>query len=73
VNSDLSATQVVARFDILYTQFLSPEGVAAGNLPAFAQDRAELLAMYRRMVTTRAFDKKAVALQRTGLLGPGRQ
>jgi len=38
-------------------------------LPAFAQDRAELLAMYRRMVTTRAFDKKAVALQRTGLLG----
>jgi pyruvate dehydrogenase E1 component alpha subunit len=38
-------------------------------LPAFAKDREQMRAMYRWMVLTRAFDKKAVALQRTGQLG----
>jgi pyruvate dehydrogenase E1 component alpha subunit len=38
-----------------------------GEPPAYT--RTELRAMYRLMVLTRAFDKKAVALQRTGQLG----
>ncbi len=38
-------------------------------LPDFANDPGELIALYRAMVLTRAFDAKAVALQRTGRLG----
>ncbi len=38
-------------------------------MPAFAQDVPTLLALYRAMVLTRAFDTKAIALQRTGKLG----
>jgi pyruvate dehydrogenase E1 component alpha subunit len=38
-------------------------------LPDFAQDRSNLLPLYRAMVLTRTFDEKAVALQRTGRLG----
>ncbi len=64
-----SASRSVARFEILHTQFLDAEGKASGELPAFARDRDQLRLMYRWMVHTRAFDKKAVALQRTGKLG----
>ena len=35
----------------------------------FAADPAELIRLYRAMVRTRAFDAKAIALQRTGRLG----
>jgi 2-oxoisovalerate dehydrogenase E1 component alpha subunit len=59
----------VARFEIRYTQFLDPKGNALRPLPDFAADRAELVALYRAMVLARAFDAKAVALQRTGRLG----
>ncbi len=38
-------------------------------LDDFASDPANLIALYRAMVRTRAFDAKAVALQRTGRLG----
>jgi len=38
-------------------------------LPAFASDTATLVSLYRGMVLTRAFDLKAVSLQRTGRLG----
>jgi pyruvate dehydrogenase E1 component alpha subunit len=69
VNPELSATRKVASFDVFYTQILDPEGHLVGTPPAFAQDADELRAMYRLMVITRAFDKKAVALQRTGSLG----
>lgn len=62
-------TTRVAQFEILLTQFLDESGKASGELPAFAKDREQLRAMYRWMVITRAFDKKAVALQRTGQLG----
>ena len=48
---------------------LSPDGKAVGDLPAFARDPAELVALYRAVVLTRVFDEKAVALQRTGRLG----
>jgi len=64
-----SATTTVARFEIRYSRFLDPKGNAVRPLPDFAADRAELVALYRAMVLARAFDAKAVALQRTGRLG----
>jgi 2-oxoisovalerate dehydrogenase E1 component alpha subunit len=45
------------------------KGNAVAALPGFAQDREELVKIYHWMVLTRAFDAKAVALQRTGRLG----
>jgi pyruvate dehydrogenase E1 component alpha subunit len=63
------ATTTVARFEIRYSRFLDPKGNAVRALPDFAADRAELVALYRAMVLARAFDAKAVALQRTGRLG----
>src|SRR5262252_8409860 len=59
----------VARFEIRYSRFLDPKGNAVRPLPDFAADRAELVALYRAMVLARAFDAKAIALQRTGRLG----
>jgi pyruvate dehydrogenase E1 component alpha subunit len=67
--NDSSATRRVAQFEVLFTQYLDAEGRPHGDWPAFAKDRDQLRAMYRWMVVTRAFDKKAVALQRTGQLG----
>lgn len=64
-----AAPGVVARFEIRWSRFLDPRGVAVRPLPDFARDRAELAAMYRGMVLARSFDAKAVALQRTGRLG----
>jgi 2-oxoisovalerate dehydrogenase E1 component subunit alpha len=60
---------VVARFEIRYSRYLDPKGNAVRPLPDFAADPAELVALYRGMVLARAFDAKAVALQRTGRLG----
>jgi 2-oxoisovalerate dehydrogenase E1 component alpha subunit len=51
------------------SRVLDPAGEAVGTLPAFADDPGALVALYRAMVLTRAFDAKAVALQRTGRLG----
>ena len=59
----------VAAFEIDHTQFLDPQGEAVKALPPFAADTAALVAMYRAMVLTRAFDAKAIALQRTGKIG----
>lgn len=61
--------KTVAEFEIAYHQFLDPAGGVTSPLPAFAEDRAELLRMYRLMTRVRAFDTKAVNLQRTGKLG----
>ncbi len=63
------ATRKVASYDVFYTQILNPDASVNGELPDFANDAAQMLAMYKLMVMTRLFDKKAVALQRTGLLG----
>ncbi len=65
----MSAREIVARFEIERHRCLDPEARVVGELPAFAQDSAQLLAMYRAMVWTRAFDARAVALQRAGQLG----
>ncbi|MCX7115061.1 MAG: pyruvate dehydrogenase (acetyl-transferring) E1 component subunit alpha [Gammaproteobacteria bacterium] len=60
---------LVARFEVNYTQFLDEHGQAQGQIPAFAKDKATLLQLYRNMVLIRLFDKKAIALQRTGKMG----
>ncbi|MCC6468972.1 MAG: pyruvate dehydrogenase (acetyl-transferring) E1 component subunit alpha [Alphaproteobacteria bacterium] len=51
------------------SRFIGPDGLAVAALPDFARDAAELVRLYRAMLLTRAFDEKAVALQRTGRLG----
>ena len=50
-------------------RFIDPSATAIAALPQFASDPAELIMLYRAMVLTRAFDAKAIALQRTGRLG----
>src|SRR5262250_118310 len=60
---------VIARFEVHRRSYLAPDGTVLRPLPDFASDVAKLLALYRGMVLTRAFDLKAVSLQRTGRLG----
>jgi 2-oxoisovalerate dehydrogenase E1 component alpha subunit len=62
-------TTHVAQFSVSFTGYLGADGAAVGPLPAFAADPADLVPLYRGMLLTRAFDTKAVALQRTGRLG----
>lgn len=64
-----AAEQLVASFEVHLTRYLDAEGLALAPLPAFAQKPEELQRMYRAMVETRAIDRKAVSLQRTGQLG----
>jgi pyruvate dehydrogenase E1 component alpha subunit len=56
-------------FSIPFIRFLNENGHAVGTLPSIAEDPSRLMELYRAMVVTRAFDEKAVALQRTGRLG----
>jgi pyruvate dehydrogenase E1 component alpha subunit len=60
---------VVARFEIPYRACLAPDGSPCGPLPEFAHEPDTVRAMYRAMVRARAFDAKAMNLQRTGQLG----
>lgn len=60
----------IASFKIDYYQFLSPDGrLLSDDVPPLAKDFDELVKLYKLMVMTRVFDKKAIALQRTGKLG----
>jgi pyruvate dehydrogenase E1 component alpha subunit len=59
----------VAEFEIEYQQFLDAEGKLREPAPPLAHESAELIKMYRLMTLVRAFDTKAVNLQRTGQLG----
>lgn len=59
----------VASFQIAFTRFIGPDGKPQGDLPDFARDRAAMAGLYRWMVLARAFDARAVSLQRTGRLG----
>jgi len=61
--------KTVAEFEIRYHQILDAGGRLTGALPEFARDGRELERMYRLMTLVRAFDTKAVNLQRTGKLG----
>ena len=51
------------------TAFLDKDGKPLRDLPEFARSRANLVSMYGAMVRARAFDHKAIELQRTGRLG----
>lgn len=59
----------VAQFEISFTQILNEKGELCGTRPSFANDKSILKELYRVMVLTRIFDKKAIALQRTGKMG----
>jgi len=60
---------IVAKFSIPYTRYLSPDGTLEQSLPDSVSAQEDLLPLYRNMILTRRFDTKAVALQRTGRLG----
>jgi 2-oxoisovalerate dehydrogenase E1 component alpha subunit len=60
---------IIARFEIRRRAYLAPDGASLRRLPSFASDTALLASSYRAMVLARAFDLKAVSLQRTGRLG----
>ena len=60
---------IAARFEIHSSRFLDEHGKAVQPLPAFARDAKDLIPLYRWMVLMRAYDAKAIALQRTGQLG----
>jgi len=62
-------TSVIARFEVRRRAYLAPDGTPRGAMPAWAADVDALVPLYRAMVLTRAFDLKAVSLQRTGRLG----
>ena len=60
----------IASFKIDFYQFLSADGrLISDDVPPLAHDMEKLQSLYRQMVTTRIFDKKAVALQRIGKMG----
>lgn len=59
----------IASFEIECTAFLAADGQTLGDLPDFAGDGETVTGLYRAMVRARAFDTKAIALQRTGRLG----
>lgn len=59
----------VAEHEIAYHQYIDADGFVVRDLPAFARDPACLTALYRSMLRTRLFDRRAVALQRTGQMG----
>ena len=60
---------VVARFHVSRRAYLAPDGTGLRRLPSFAFDTAPLVSFFRAMVLARAFDLRAVSLQRTGRLG----
>ncbi len=59
----------VASFDIFFHQVLDEHGELKGPIPEFVNDLAVLRSLYKSMVLVRAYDTKAVALQRTGKMG----
>lgn len=64
-----SQPTIVAQFEIPFYRYLSSQAALEQPAPSFVSDKAFLQRLYRMMWLTRAFDKKAVALQRTGQLG----
>ncbi len=60
---------VIARFEVRRRAYIAPDGTVVRDLPDFASDRNLIVSMYRGMALARAFDLKAVSLQRTGRLG----
>ena len=65
----MTTSTPVAAFKVEYHQFLDAKGNLKEPAPPAARDTDELIKMYRLMTLVRAFDTKAVNLQRTGKLG----
>lgn len=59
----------VARFEIEFSRIIDESGALVGEVPDSLADPESIIPLYRLMVLTRAFDAKAIALQRTGQLG----
>ncbi|MBI5447561.1 MAG: pyruvate dehydrogenase (acetyl-transferring) E1 component subunit alpha [Gammaproteobacteria bacterium] len=59
----------VAHFSIPYFQYLNEQGQPVVALPDFVKDNQTLFSLYRLMTLLRVFDARAIALQRTGMLG----
>ena len=55
--------------DIPRTQILNQQGQLVDDLPSSVADPETIRDLYSGMVLTRAFDTKAIALQRTGRIG----
>ncbi len=66
---DSFCTNKHLQFSITRRGYLNSNGDLIGEPPAASREPQLLLAAYRNMVLTRALDKKAVALQRTGQMG----
>ena len=61
---------IAAKFEIEYLQYLDAEGKQIrDDLPEFAKDLGHMVELYKLMLSTRVFDAKSIALQRTGKLG----
>lgn len=58
-----------AHYPIDFLQFLSPEGELTDPSGALSANADLLVSLYSAMTKARAFDGKAIALQRTGQLG----
>ena len=61
--------KVAATLEVPYLQYLDPDGNLSADAPADLAEPELLLKYFRKMVACRAFDTKAIALQRTGKLG----
>lgn len=62
--------QTVAHFEVCFYRYLDAQGrLTTDTPPPLARDSAALRRLYEHMLLTRLFDRKAVALQRTGQLG----
>jgi pyruvate dehydrogenase E1 component alpha subunit len=65
-----SAVPIAAQFEIEYLQYMDAAGkLVRDDLPEFARDLKQMVELYKLMVSTRVFDTKSIALQRTGKLG----
>ncbi|MFA5677557.1 MAG: pyruvate dehydrogenase (acetyl-transferring) E1 component subunit alpha [Pseudomonas sp.] len=64
-----SNSTLAASFAVHYHRYLDPDGKPLASLPDIARDYERLRRLYRIMMTVRAFDQRAVNLQRTGQLG----
>jgi hypothetical protein len=69
VDSRFKAITMAAKFMVSPTCIIDPPGNTVRELPEFAHDTKTRTSLHRAMVLTRAFDAKAIALQRTGRLG----
>lgn len=68
IDDEAAGDHAVAAFEIRYRRYLDPKGRLVGQPPPLAEDAGTLRALYEAMALARAFDLKAISLQRTGEL-----